>query len=202
MILTRRTVLAGAAAIATVRMQAAPNQETHRFRAAEDLEIEMTIRFHNRYRSDGFWFRDQLSGRSFRLSAKGESGRGCMGVFHGSLAVAEYRVRRRAGRGAVSMLREYVRTIDHDPRVEDRPPVERTIKLERGVGSDLQAFGYEPSPGEEPLADEHGPWYLYRQDLFIEPLDRPFLAVFWKHALPEIRVLDIIPGDQTWLLNK
>ena len=96
------------------------------------------------------------------------------------------------------MLREYVKTIDHDARLDLRPPFERTIKLEKGVGSDLQAFGYDPPPGEEPMPEAHGPWYLFRQDLFLEPQTAPFLVMYWKHALSSIRVLDLIPGDETW----
>jgi len=74
--------------------------------------------------------------------------------------------------------------------------------LKRGVGSDLQAFGYEPAPKDEASFDQHGPWYLYRQDLFLEPQRAPFLVVYWKHALASIRVLDLILGDQTWVEKK
>jgi hypothetical protein len=48
----------------------------------------------------------------------------------------------------------------------------------------------------------HGPWCLYRQDLFLEPERTPFLVVLWKHALSSIRLLDMIPGDQTWVVKK
>jgi hypothetical protein len=44
----------------------------------------------------------------------------------------------------------------------------------------------------------HSPWYLFRQDLFLERQPKPFLAIFWKHTFPSIRVLDVIPGEQTW----
>ena len=99
-------------------------------------------------------------------------------------------------------MRQHVRTIDHDTRLPDRPPFERSILLKKGVGSDLQAFGYEAAPEAETFAYRHGPWYLYRQDLFLEPQRAPFLTVYWKHALASIRVLDLIPGDQTWLQKK
>ena len=74
--------------------------------------------------------------------------------------------------------------------------------LKKGVGSDLQAFGYEQAPKDESLFDQHGPCYLYRQDLFLEPQRAPFLVVYWKHALASIRVLDLILGDQTWVEKK
>ncbi|MGH9722097.1 MAG: hypothetical protein ACRD8O_17960, partial [Bryobacteraceae bacterium] len=113
-----------------------------------------------------------------------------------------YRVRPRSTSERMPMLREYVRMIDHDARLGGRPPFERVIKLEKGVGTDLQAFGYELAPGERPAAETHGPWYLFRQDLFLEPQPSPFLVVYWKHKLTAIRVLDVIPGDQTWVIKK
>lgn len=103
---------------------------------------------------------------------------------------------------AEPVLREHVRTIDRDARLPERPPFDRSIVLRRGVGSDLQAFGYEAALEDEPLPGRQGPWYLYRQDLFLEPQRAPFLTVYWKHALASIRVLDLIPGDQTWLDKK
>ena len=109
----------------------------------------MTIEFHDGYTSRGFWFGEQMSNRRYCLSAGGEEGRNCVAAFRGSLAIARYRVRPRSRRPAEPVLREYVRTIDHDARLPGRPPFERTIELKRGMCSDLQAFGYEPSPGEE-----------------------------------------------------
>jgi len=198
--INRRRFLGGAAAFTLISPAAAKNVETYRFRTP-DAEIEMTIEFHDGYASRGFWFSEQLSNRNFCLSAGGAEGRNCADAFRGSLAIARYRVRPRSHPPAEPMLREYVRTIDHDTRLPDRPPFERSIALKQGVGSDLQAFGYEPAP-EERVSGRHGPWYLYRQDLFLEPQRGTFLTVYWKHALASIRVLDLIPGDQTWLEKK
>jgi hypothetical protein len=198
--LERRLFLCGAAALAA-RTATAAKQEIYRFRTA-DAEIEMTIEFHDGYASRGFWFGEQMSNRSYCLSAGGEQARNCLAGFRGSLAIARYRVRHRSHQAAEPVLREHVRTIDHGPRLPDRPPFDRSIVLQKGVGSDLQAFGYEPAIEDEPLSGRHGPWYLYRQDLFLEPQRAPFLTMYWKHALTSIRVLDLIPGDQTWLDNK
>ena len=199
--LHRRRFLGGAAAFAWMSPAAAKDEEAYRFRTP-DAEIEMTIEFRDGYASRGFWFGEQMSNRSYCLSAGGEEGRNCMAGFRGSLAIARYRVRPRLHPPAEPVLREYVRTIDHDTRLPDRPPFERSIVLKKGVGSDLQAFGYELEPENQPLSDRHGPWYLYRQDLFLGPQRGPFLTVYWKHALASIRVLDLIPGDQTWLEKK
>jgi hypothetical protein len=197
----RRRFLGGAAAFALISPAGAKAEEAYRFLTA-NTEIEMTIEFHDGYVSRGFWFGEQMSNRTFCLSADGEEGHNCAAAFRGSLAIARYRVRPRSHPEATPVLREYVRTIDRDARLPDRPPFERSIVLKKGVGSDLQAFGYEPTPTDEPLFDRHGPWYLYRQDLFLEPQRDPFLVVYWKHALASIRVLDLIPGDQTWVEKK
>jgi hypothetical protein len=134
----RRLLLFGAAAL-TVRSPAAAKKETYRFRTA-DAEIDMAIEFHDRYSSRGFWFGEQMSDRRYCLSAGGEEGRNCMAAFRGSLAIARYHVRSRPNVELV--LRECVRTVDRDVRLPDRSPFERAIALKKGVGSDLQAFGY------------------------------------------------------------
>jgi hypothetical protein len=199
--LNRRRFLGGTATFALISPAAAKNEEAYRFRTA-DAEIEMTIEFHDGYASRGFWFGEQMSNRNFCLSVGGEEVRHCIAGFRGSLAIARYRVRPRSHPAAEPGLREHVRTIDHDIRLPDRPPFDRSIVLKEGVGSDLQAFGHEAALDHEPVSGRHGPWYLYRQDLFLEPQRAPFLSVYWKHALGSIRVLDLILGEQTWLDKK
>jgi hypothetical protein len=199
--LNRRRFLGGAAAFALISPAAAKDEEAHRFRTS-NAEIEMTIEFHDGYASQGFWFGEQMTKREYCLSGAGEEGRNCLAGFRGSLAIARYRVRPPSHPAAEPILREHVRTIDRDARLPDRPPLDRSIVLKKGVGSDLQAFGYEVALKDEPLSGRHGPWYLFRQDLFLEPQRAPFLTLYWKHALASIRVLDLIPGDQTWLDKK
>jgi hypothetical protein len=200
--LSRRMLICSAAAFSIRPAPAPTKQEVHRFRTA-DLNVEMTIEFHDGYTSgSGFWFREEVSSRRFCLSAKGEAGGNCMSNFRGSLAIAKYTVRTRDRQDASPIMREHVRTIDHDARLDGRAPFERSIKLDRGIGSDVQAFGYEGPPGDEARPEMHGPWYLFRQDLFLESQRDPFLVVYWKHAMSSIRVLDLIPGDQTWAIKR
>lgn len=198
--LTRRRFLRTAGGLGILPASAAGRQEAHRFRTA-DFEIEMTVEYHDGYSSNGFWFHAGNAGRQFCLSAEGEEGRRCLADFRGSLAIAHYRVRPRSEIRSARSMREHVRTVDRDARLRDRPAFERAIELQRGIGSDLQAFGYE-APEAAELSDPHRPWYLFRQDLFLGPQDKPFLVIFWKHALSSIRVMDIIPGEQTWPVNK
>jgi hypothetical protein len=199
---SRRMLLGSAAVFGTSRVSAAGRaEEIYRFRTG-DLDIEMTIQFFDGYASRGFWFRNESRNRDFCLASDGEEGRDCVKNFRGSLAIAQYRITSRAKRHSALELREHVRTVDHDARLAGRPPFERAIQLKRGIGGDLQAFGYEAMQEAEPISETHGPWYLFRQDLFLEPQRTPFLIVYWKHALSSIRLLDVIPGDQTWVLKK
>src|ERR1051325_10657597 len=153
--LNRRRFLGGTAAFAVISPAAAKDEEAYRFRTA-NAEIEMTIEFHDGYASRDFWFGEQVSKRNFCLSAGGEQGRNCLAGFRGSLAIARYRVRPRSHPAAEPVLREHVRTIDRDARLPDRPPVDRSIVLQNGVGSDLQAFGYEAALKDELLPGPHG----------------------------------------------
>jgi len=195
--LSRRMFLGSAAAVTVLPLCAASRREAHRFRTT-DFDIEMTVEYHDGYHSRGFWFRHGES-RHFCLSAGGDENRACVAGFRGSLAIAQYRIRPRDQARTALFMREYVRTVDRDLRLVDRPPYERTIELKSGVGSDLQAFGYESLGAvEESTLGLRGPWYLFRQDLFLEPRSGPFLTVLWKHAFSSIRSLDIIPGEKTW----
>ena len=128
--LNRRRFLGGAAAFALISPAAAKDEEAHRFRTS-NAEIEMTIEFHDGYASQGFWFGEQTTKREYCLSGAGEEGRNCLAGFRGSLAIARYRVRPRSRPAAEPILREHVRTIDHDSRLPDRPPFDRASASRR-----------------------------------------------------------------------
>src|SRR5262245_5304761 len=148
--MNRRRFFGGTAASASISTAAAKGERPSRFRTS-DAEIELTIEFHDAYASRGFWFVDRMSDRSYCMSAGGEDGRQCLAGFHGSIAIAHYRVRPRPHSPDERVLREYVRTIDRDARLPDRAPFERSIVLKKGIGSDLQAFGFESAPQDTSL---------------------------------------------------
>jgi hypothetical protein len=198
--LARRSFLAAAFAAPAALAATKQKDERHRFRTGE-VEIELSLRYHDAYSSQGFWFRDQGANREFCLSSNGQQNKMCMENFRGSLVLARYQVKVLSKKAPMPGLREYVRTIDRDARLDQRPPFERAIRLEHGVASDVQAFGYEAPQGTPPIPPTHGPWYLFRQDLFLEPQKDPFLVLYWKQALPSIRILDMIPGDQTSVIG-
>lgn len=194
---TRRLFLYGAAPIAIAPLSAANKQQEYRFRTTH-FDITLTVEYHDRYSSRGFHFREDISHRGFCLSQDGQQNQGCLDEFRGSLAIARYNIQSRSQDLSVPVIREHVRTVDRDLRLPLRPPFEREIQLQHGACSDLQAFGYQPVKGEKSGSDSNGPWYLFRQDLFLEPHPKPVIAIFWRHALHSIRALDIIPGEQTW----
>jgi hypothetical protein len=172
--------------------------------ATPACNVRITIEFYDRYSSRGFWFEERQKNTHFCLSATGENGRNCLPGFTGSIAVARYRVQPRTNSPDALLLREFVRTIDRDIRLEERPPYGRTLQLQGGLASDIQAFGYEANHGS-PAAlrpESHEPWCLLRQDLYFNQQSHPFLVVHWKHTLSAIRVLDLIPGADTRLIER
>ena len=181
-------------------VSAAPSEtETVYGFETKTCHVRMTVEFFDRYRSKGFWFDERFKNKRFCLSGSGAEGNDCLANFHGSLAIARYQIWPLHKSPSLPAIREHVRTIDHDVRLSSRPPFERTITLERGVASDIQAFGYQSNSksSEESSSD---PWCLLRQDHYFGGDDTPFLVVHWKHALSAIRLLDIIPGDRTRLV--
>ena len=161
--------------------------------ATKECDIVMTLEFYDRASTNGLRFFESLRQRRFCLSTEGEANRDCLQKFSGSLAIARYHVRPHGQGKDLLSLREYVRTIDGDDSVPVRKPFERTIGLEDGIGSDIQVFGVEKGS----MASDVDPWCILRQDLYLTKEQKPFLTVHWKHALNAIRLLDVIPGEQT-----
>jgi hypothetical protein len=178
-------------------------ENVYRF-ATPAWDIQMTVEFYDRYSTNGFWFDERRSNRKFCLSAEGREGRDCLGTFSGSLAVARYHIRPRPEAPNPMLLRERVRTIDQDDRLQARAPFDRAIEIREGIASDIQAFGREGdvSSAQDHTPERHAPWCLLRQDLSLDGQSVPFLVIHWKHALNGIRILDIIPGDGTQLISK
>jgi hypothetical protein len=151
-----------------------------------------------------FHFREDLTNRTFCLSASGKKDRSCLERFVGSMAIAQYHFRSRLQSVTPLNLRERVLTIDHDSRISPRAPFERVLTVERAVVSDIQAFGYNADDAEQATrnAELLAVWYLVRQDLYMNDQATAFLIVHWKHTLNFISLLDVIPGDGTELISE
>jgi hypothetical protein len=195
--LNRRCFIWSGAALGPALAISSPvrNETVYDF-SVRGRDVRMTVEFYDRHSSRGFRFDERLSNRRFCFSAEGDEGHHCLANFSGSIAIARYKIRWRSRPPDSLTLREYVRTIDQDIRLNSRPPFERTLELQGGLASDIQAFGYET---EIAPADAHEPWCLLRQDLYFEGVREPFLVVHWKHTLSAIRLVDVIPGEETQL---
>lgn len=201
--MTRRLFAWGAAGILIPGGSARSAGETIYSFATGEHDIRMNVEFYDRYASHGFWFQERFTNREYCLSAEAEENRDCLAGFDGSLAVARYKVQPKDVHGQIPQLREHVRTIDEDAHLQPRPPFYRAIHLQHGVGSDIQAFGYEASaPQPKTKHESYGPWRLLRQDLYLEDKTEPFLVIHWKHSLNAIRILDMVPGEGTSVAKK
>jgi hypothetical protein len=200
MVMNRRFFFWTGAALGTSLAASHPadSETVYRF-AAGDCDIRMAVEFFDNYSAKGFWFREQMTQRRFCFSGTGEENRSCLPNFAGAIAIARYHVRCRSRAPKGLALTERVRTIDQDSRLISRAPFERTIELQDGVASDLQAFGYQPDDSSAPgdSGAPNGPWCLLRQDLYLSGEDSLLLVIHWKHTLNAIRLFDVIPGGQT-----
>jgi hypothetical protein len=175
-------------------------ENVRRFMTPE-CEIKMSVEYFANAAADSFRFRDSLTNRAFCLSPNGEENRACQARFAGSLAIAHYHFRSRSHAQMPINLRERVLTIDHDGRMDPRPPFEKLTAIQRGTVSDIQAFGYNPDTPNQSDGKPLALWCLLRQDLFLNQQPEPFLIVHWKHTFDAITLLDVIPGDRTELAN-
>jgi hypothetical protein len=175
-----------------------PPEGVYRFLTPE-CEVRMSVESFASSASEGFRFRDNVANRQFCLSAGGNENQDCLAHFSGSIAIATYQFRARILAHPPLHLRENVVTIDHDPRMEPRPPFEKVLAVEKGFSSDIQAFGYNrddptaPGSPDQPLTL----WCLLRQNLYLNDQPSPFLIVHWKHTFDSIILVDVIPGERT-----
>lgn len=157
--------------------------------------LRVAIEFFDDYRAEGLRFLSAGKGNSFCLSSSGQQNRECVQSFWGAMAIAEYRLEAHAANEPMSLV-ETVRTVDGDFRLPIRPLFQRRIMFERGVASDIQAFGYEKA---ETARAARELWCVLRQDLSWKDGDAPFLVLHWKHSPAAIRLLDVIPTNGTRL---
>jgi len=173
------------------------SETVYRIRTPE-CEVRMSVEYFGNSEVSALRFRDSMNQRALCLSANGEADPNCGARFSGSMAIAHYHFRSRSHGQPPLRLRERVLTIDHDSRIDPRPPFERLLAVERQTVSDIQAFGYTP---DNPPSAPGALWCLVRQDLFLNEQPAAFLIVHWKHTFDAIHLLDVIPGDRTELVN-
>lgn len=201
----RRSFFWGLASLALTRGAKKPekaSETVYEFQTPE-CEVRMSVQHFENSSGKDFRFRDRLTNRGFCLAGDGEEDRNCSMRFTGSIAIAIYHFSPRFTLSAPIKLRERVVTIDHDTRMEPRPPFERDLAIERDMASDIQAFGYDQDDPTQAVANKksQGFWSLLHQDLYLNNESSPFLIVHWKHTLDSISLMDVIPGEQTKLVG-
>jgi hypothetical protein len=197
----RRTFLQRLAAfpLALQKGNSETGQETtYRFLTPE-CEVRMSVQSYGNPKTKDFQFWDRVTNREFCLSADGQENRNCLSQFVGSMAIATYRFRPRHPERTPPRLREHVRTIDQDYRMNPRAPFDKVLSVEKGFASDIQAFGYNRDGSPEGVANAKSftLWCLLHQDLYLNDQAAPFLIVHWKHTAEAISLVDVIPGDKT-----
>ena len=160
-----------------------------------DYRIEMTVEAHPPYLGRRLAFYSLAQpGKELCYSGNGDSS-SCIERFVGSVASVTYRFKsqRREARQAAT-FREVVEVLAQAPGLSGREPYLREQPLVRGVGSDIQVFGYDESEVEEQArtalrSDWRRLWRVYRQKLFVNGDREPFAVIEWRHTLERIDLL-------------
>jgi hypothetical protein len=161
-----------------------------------DYCIEMTVKFFPPYLGGRLAFHSSANpGKELCYSGNGDSS-SCAERFVGALAAITYRFQpRRKNLPAATAFREVVKVLSQSEGLDERPPYIREQPLVEGVGSDIQAFGYDESAVAEPerpavrAESRARMWRIYRQELFLNGDSEPFGVVEWKHTLNRIDVV-------------
>ena len=161
-----------------------------------NYRIEMAVRFFPPYLGERLVFYSSANpGKELCYSGNGDSS-SCIERFVGALAAVTYRFEpRRKNVPAAKTFREVVKVISQSEGLDERPPYIREQPLVQGVGSDVQAFGYDESVVLEPeraalrAESRARMWRVYRQELFLNGDSEPFGVVEWKHTLTRIEIL-------------
>src|ERR1039457_5912404 len=120
-------------------------QTVYRFETA-DYRIEMSVGFFPPYQGRRLAFYSSAqAGKELCYSGNGDSS-SCIERFVGAVASVTYRFQpRRKNLPAAATFREAVKVVSQPEGLDERPSYIREQPLVHGVGSDIQAFGYDES---------------------------------------------------------
>src|SRR5690348_199179 len=142
-------MLLSLAAIAQVK-SAPQNIAMYNF-VAGDYLVELKISFLKPYIGQRLSFSSGIDTRKELCFSSGDGQTGpCIERFVGAAAVVQYSVRLANGRTPkLASIREHVTVPAQSPELPQRAPLSMTQKLIKGIGSDLQVFGYDEGPLKE-----------------------------------------------------
>ncbi|MFL6464140.1 MAG: hypothetical protein ACJ73N_06995 [Bryobacteraceae bacterium] len=173
--------------------------------ATRDYSIRLSVAFFEPYWGRRLSFFTSIDTRKeFCYSGdRGTTGK-CIERFVGAVAGVTYSVKlANGGTPRLMTIREYVTVSAQSPGLPERVPLSMTQRLIEGIGSDIQAFGYEEASLKQ--ADririrrqaQAAWWRLCRQELYVDEEVKPFAIVEWKHTLNRISIVQIYaPSDR------
>jgi hypothetical protein len=172
--------------------------------ATRDYSIRLSVAFFEPYwgRRLSFFSNVDTTKEFCYSSDRGTTGK-CIERFVGAVAVVTYSVKLANTATPRSVtIREYVTVSAQSPGLPERAPLSMTQKLFEGIGSDIQAFGYDEASLKQ--ADRirirrqaQVWWRLCRQELYVDEEATPFAIVEWKHTLNRISIIQIhAPPDR------
>lgn len=177
----------------------APEQDTTYGFVTRDYWIAMKITFLDPYVGQRLAFSSSLEpGRELWFSAGDGRGGSCIERFVGAAAVVTYAIKLTNGRTpSLVSIREHVTVSAQSPGLPQRAPFSMTQKMVKGIGSDLQVFGYDEGPLKNakriPTRKQAQStwWRLCKQELYVDEETKPFAILEWKHTLNRISIVQI-----------
>jgi len=167
--------------------------------ATRDYLIEMKITFLDPYVGQRLVFSSSVDPARELCFSTGDGRTGpCIRRFVGAVAVVTYSVKlANGGTPGLASIRERVTVPAQSPGLPQRAPFSMTQKLVKGIGSDLQVFGYDEGPLKkaERIATRKQAqstwWRLCKQELYVDEETKPFAILEWKHTLNRISIVQI-----------
>ena len=177
----------------------APENDIEYAFSTRDHSIEMKIAFLHPYLGQRLSFSSSVDSEKELCFSTSEGMTGpCIERFVGAVAVVRYSVKlANGGKPDLASIRERVTVSAQSAGLPPRPPFSMTQKLVKGIGSDLQVFGYDEGPLKKSdrirtrKQAQTMWWRLCRQELYIDGEATPFAILEWKHTLTRISIVDI-----------
>lgn len=173
--------------------------------ATRDYSVRLSVAFFEPYWGRRLSFFTKADTRKeFCYSGDHGTAEKCIERFVGAIAVVTYSVKLANARTPpLVSIREYVTVSAQSPGLPQRAPFSMTQKLIGGIGSDIQAFGYDEAslkPADRIRIRRQAQaawWRLYRQELYVDEEATPFAVVKWKHTLNRISIIQIYAPPHT-----